>query len=58
MRFEIINKNCLDVLRNIEIKEKIDLTFLDPPFNQGKDYNFHEDNMDEEKYWEMMKEVC
>lgn len=58
MSFEIINKNCLHVLRNEEIKNEIDLTFLDPPFNQGKDYNFHEDDMDNEKYWEMMKEVC
>ncbi len=58
MSFQIINKNCLDVLRNREIKKEIDLTFLDPPFNQGKDYNFHQDDMDDEKYWVMMKEVC
>lgn len=58
MNFEIIKDDCLKVLRNKEIKNEIDLTFLDPPFNQGKDYNFHEDNMSDEKYWLMMKAVC
>lgn len=58
MSFEIINKNCLEVFQNNEIKKQVDLTFLDPPFNQGKDYNFHQDNMDENEYWKMMTEVC
>lgn len=39
-------------------KEKVDLTFLDPPFNQDKDYKFHNDNLPDEEYWEMMKQVC
>ena len=58
MSFEIINNNCIDVLRNGKIKQLIDLTFLDPPFNQGKDYNYHIDDMDEDEYWQMIKEVC
>ena len=37
---------------------KIDLTFLDPPFNQQKDYASHNDNLPENEYWEMMREVC
>lgn len=40
-------------LRNI-----IDLTFLDPPFNQGKDYENHDDLMPEAQYWDMMRTVC
>ncbi len=44
----LINKiykgNCIEILS--EIQEKIDLTFLDPPFNQNKDYKFHNDNYD------------
>lgn len=34
------------------------LTFLDPPFNQGKDYNHHDDNLPEPVYWEWMTRVC
>lgn len=34
------------------------MTFLDPPFNQGKVYARHNDEMDEGEYWEMMRNVC
>ncbi|MDR2345055.1 MAG: site-specific DNA-methyltransferase, partial [Planctomycetaceae bacterium] len=36
----------------------IDFTFLDPPFNQQKDYALHNDDMPEREYWEMMKTIC
>ena len=58
MGYKIINENCLEVFRKKKIKTVIDLTFLDPPFNQGKDYSYHEDLMENEDYWAMMKEVC
>ena len=58
MSFEIINKNCIEVIDEKSIDEKVDLTFLDPPFNQQKDYALHNDNMDEKEYWEMMKKIC
>ena len=35
-----------------------DLTFLDPPFNQGKDYRQHDDSMTDSDYWGWMSEVC
>ena len=35
-----------------------DLTFLDPPFNQGKDYRQHDDSMTDAEYWNWMREVC
>lgn len=35
-----------------------DLTFLDPPFNQAKEYRSHNDNMEPEKYWEWMTNIC
>lgn len=35
-----------------------DLTFLDPPFNQGKDYRLHNDSLSESKYWGWMSEIC
>ena len=37
---------------------RFDLTFLDPPFNQGKDYRRHDDSMTESDYWHWMQEVC
>lgn len=58
MCYKIINDNCLSVLESRSIKEKIDLTFLDPPFNQQKEYACHDDNMSEKDYWNMMMRVC
>ncbi|MCY4401946.1 MAG: site-specific DNA-methyltransferase [Candidatus Poribacteria bacterium] len=37
---------------------RIDLSFLDPPFNQDKAYNEWNDNLPPEEYWEWMREVC
>jgi DNA modification methylase len=48
--------NCLELIHNI--RNSIDLTFLDPPFNQNKEYNYHNDNLSEKEYWEMMFETC
>lgn len=36
---------------------ELDLTFLDPPFNQAKDYASHDDDMPEAEYWDWMKHV-
>jgi DNA modification methylase len=38
--------------------KSIDLTFLDPPFNQDKDYNEWDDDLPEEEYWKWMMDVC
>ena len=35
-----------------------DFTFLDPPFNQGKEYRGHDDRLDDAEYWDWMREVC
>lgn len=37
---------------------EFDVTFLDPPFNQGKDYRAHNDCMSEIDYWNWMTEIC
>ncbi|MDW8395882.1 MAG: site-specific DNA-methyltransferase [Anaerolineae bacterium] len=34
------------------------LTFLDPPFNQGKEYAHFNDNLPQEDYWRWMGDVC
>jgi len=56
--YKILEGNCLNVLASKKISESVDLTFLDPPFNQNKDYAFHDDKLSPEQYWEMMKNVC
>lgn len=58
MNFKIINDDCLIAFEQKKISQNVDLTFLDPPFNQQKDYAFHNDNMSEQEYWKMMKKVC
>ncbi len=61
--FKILQGDCQQklhpeiFLRESEMPE-IDLTFLDPPFNQGKEYDFFDDMLPETEYWEMMNKVC
>ncbi|HEX8566785.1 MAG TPA: site-specific DNA-methyltransferase [Pyrinomonadaceae bacterium] len=54
--YQIVNDNCLKVLPKLE--REVDLTFLDPPFNQQKEYQSCSDDLPENEYWEMMREVC
>jgi len=56
--YKIFSGNCLELLKNKRSFGTIDLTFLDPPFNQNKDYAHHDDNLSPEEYWGMMKDVC
>ena len=52
----LYHADCLDVIPTL--RKNIDLTFLDPPFNQGKEYENHDDMLPEEEYWDMMRRVC
>jgi len=56
--YKVIQGSCLDILRSKKISGSVDLTFLDPPFNQNKDYAYHNDKLSLEEYWQMMKNVC
>ncbi len=56
--YKIIHGDCLKELSRKKIAQNVDLTFLDPPFNQDKEYNSWNDNLPEDKYWQMMKDVC
>ena len=47
--------DCLEWL--CQAQETIDLTFLDPPFNQGRDYRFFDDSQDPEEYWAWMTNI-
>lgn len=53
---QVINEDCRKSLTSL--KTDVDLTFLDPPFNQQKDYFSCSDNLPENEYWEMMRGVC
>lgn len=56
---KVISGNCLEYLRNPRTKDlKLSLTFLDPPFNQGKDYRLISDQLSEKEYWDFMKRIC
>lgn len=54
----LLHDNCTTVLDSRDFVSRIDLSFLDPPFNQDKTYNEWNDNLPPEKYWEWMHEVC
>jgi DNA modification methylase len=56
MSCRILCGDCTQKLQ--QITQKVDLTFLDSPFNQQKDYALYDDDMPEEQYWAMMKTVC
>lgn len=58
LKHEIIQGDCLVHLSEKFIFEEVDLTFLDPPFNQDKSYAFFNDNLPDVEYWEMMRHVC
>ncbi len=56
---EIIEGDCVQHLRVLaESGRRVHLTFLDPPFNQGKEYDLFDDNLPDEVYWGWMREVC
>ena len=55
---KIYEGDCIDILKSGQIKEKFDLTFLDPPFNQGKEYENYNDSIPHDDYWDMMHTVC
>ncbi len=52
----IFHGDCLDWLDN-ERSKKIDLSFIDPPFNQGKEYRHFNDKLSPKEYWGWMLEV-
>ena len=56
--YKTLTGDCLEQLNSGNFPKAVDLTFLDPPFNQNKEYAHHDDNLSPEQYWGMMKEVC
>jgi len=63
MSLNIIHNDCtksleLSELQKIKFFKSIDLTFLDPPFNQNKEYSEHNDSLPEKVYWNWMRDIC
>ena len=58
MNVKILSGDCASLLRQHTNIGRIDLTFLDPPFNQDKEYNAWNDSLPEEEYWRWMRDVC
>lgn len=55
---DIVEDDCLQWLRARDAQAApLDLTFLDPPFNQGRFYRRFDDNQDADSYWEWMAEI-
>lgn len=50
--------SCTTALDRNNFSSRIDLSFLDPPFNQDKAYNAWNDNLPPEKYWKWMRDIC
>ena len=59
MKATVLHGDCASLLdqQNIPFGH-VDLTFLDPPFNQDKGYNEWDDNLPEAQYWKWMGDVC
>jgi len=55
----VLEGDCLERMAQLEAEgSQFALTFLDPPFNQGKEYAYFDDNLPEEVYWDWMAQVC
>jgi len=53
---KVLEGDCLKYLNEGAI-DGVHLTFFDPPYRQGKDYRFFDDNQPSGKYWSWLKEI-
>jgi len=54
--WKVLEGDCIKYLNEGAISN-IHLTFLDPPYRQGKDYRFFDDNQPAWKYWSWLEEI-
>jgi DNA modification methylase len=52
----VLQGDCLEYLDK-GLADNIHLTFLDPPFRQGKNYRFFDDDQPDDRYWAWLKEI-
>jgi site-specific DNA-methyltransferase (adenine-specific) len=53
---KVLEGDCIKYLNEGTIG-KVHLTFFDPPYLQGKEYRFFDDNQSDLKYWSWIKEI-
>ncbi len=63
MLARVFTGDCTGLLRRegpqgTDLCDRVAVTFLDPPFNQGKDYEYFDDAISDEQYWRWMAEIC
>lgn len=56
--YTVLHESCTTALDRSDFAPKIDISFLDPPFNQDKAYNAWDDNLPPEEYWGWMRDIC
>jgi len=54
--YKILEGDCLKYLCDGSVGN-VHLTFFDPPYRQGKDYRFFDDNQPVGKYWSWLHEI-
>jgi site-specific DNA-methyltransferase (adenine-specific) len=55
-RYKVLEGDCLKYLNEGAVSN-LHLTFFDPPYLQGKEYKFFDDNQSPAKYWQWIKEI-
>lgn len=53
---KVLEGDCLTYLNKSSITD-VHLTFLDPPYRQGKNYRFFDDSQPASKYWNWLMEI-
>ena len=56
VQFKILEGDCIKYLTEGSIG-KVQLTFFDPPYLQGKEYRFFDDNQSAANYWSWVKSI-
>lgn len=54
--YKVLEGDCLEHLSGGSISN-VHLTFFDPPYRQGKDYKFFDDDQPAWKYWNWIKKI-
>jgi DNA modification methylase len=54
--WNLFGEDCLKVFQEGNLNE-VHLTYFDPPYLQGKDYRYFDDDQPEEKYWTWIQDV-
>jgi DNA modification methylase len=58
LTYNIVNKDSEAFLQDLEGQGRFDLSFLDPPFNQGKKLYVVNDSLPDQEYWDWMTRIC